>query len=92
MRELFGNYYGLDWIGMTMSLLFTYLVGSKKRSAFIFYFIGNIAWIFTNMLAHIWPGVILNVILMGLNIRGYRKWNKTFSSHDKENTPDSTTK
>lgn len=74
MRELTGNYYGLDWLAMLMSLLFLYYIGSKKRYAFILGIIGNVVWIFINFLAQIWPGVILNIILIFLNVRGYIKW------------------
>ena len=74
--QLLGKYYGADWVAMLMTLLFLYLIGNKKRYAFILYIIGNVAWIFTNYLAEIWPGVILNVVLIFLNIRGYKNWHK----------------
>jgi len=76
MEKLFGNYYGLDWLAMVMSLLFLYQLGNKKRYAFVLYSVGNLAWIAVNFLAQIWPGVILNIILIALNIRAYNKWYK----------------
>ncbi|MFC1655502.1 hypothetical protein ACFL3C_01405 [Patescibacteria group bacterium] len=76
MNEILGNYYGLDWIGMAGSLIFLFLVGSKKRYSFIIYTVGNIAWIAVNYMGHIWPGVILNIILIALNARAYAKWKK----------------
>ena len=76
MLEILGKYYGLDWIAMAGSLMFLFLIGSKKRYGFIIYTIGNIAWIVVNFMAQIWPGVILNMILIGLNARAYYKWKK----------------
>ncbi len=76
MFENFAGFYGIDWLAMVMSLLFLYLIGEKKKSAFWVGIIGNIAWIVVNFFAGIWPGVILNIILIFLNIRGYQKWKK----------------
>jgi hypothetical protein len=76
MKEIFGQYYGVDWIAMILSLCFMYSVGSKKRYAFIFGVFSCFAWIFTNSIAEIWPGVLLNFILIGLHTRGYLKWGK----------------
>ena len=76
MKELLGQYYGLDWLAMITSFLFMYFIGNKKRYAFIFGLIASIAWIFPNFAAHIWPGVFLNAVLIVLHIRGYIKWKK----------------
>lgn len=76
MEHIIGNYYGIDWIAMTGSLLFVYLIGNKKRYAFIIYIAANIAWIIVNYMAQIWPGVIVCIILIALNIRAYLKWEK----------------
>jgi nicotinamide riboside transporter PnuC len=76
MKELFFQYYGIDWIAMLMSLLVIFFIGDKKRYGFIFGMIGACAWIFTNYFAHVWPGVILNIVLIGLYTRGYIKWSK----------------
>ena len=70
------HYYGIDWLAMIMSLLTVYYVGSKKRIGFLFGVAGASAWIFTNTLAHIWPGIILNIVLLFLYARGFNKWKK----------------
>ena len=62
IEELFGQYYGMDWIAMITSLLFMYYIGNKKRYAFFFGFISAIAWTYTNLVAHIWAGMLLNVL------------------------------
>jgi len=74
MESFFGQYYGMDWLAMITSLLFMYYIGNKKRFGFIFGFISGLAWIFTNYVAHIWAGIILNLILLILHVRGYMKW------------------
>ena len=76
MQALFGQYYGLDWLAMVTSLLFIYYIGGKNRNGFIIGIISNVAWIATNVLASVWAGVLLNVILIGLNLRGYIYWGK----------------
>lgn len=76
MLENFAGFYGLDWVAMIGSLLFLYLIGNKKRSAFLVGIVGCLAWIFVNYIAEIWPGVLLNIILVFLNIRGYLSWKK----------------
>jgi len=76
IEKLFGQYYGIDWLAMCGSLLFIYFVGNKKRYSFIIGIIANIAWIVVNFWAHVWAGVIVNIILTGLNVRGYIQWGK----------------
>jgi hypothetical protein len=74
MEQIIGNYYGIDWIAMTGSLIFLFLIGNKKRYAFIIYAVTSVAWIIVNYMAEIWPGVIVCIILIVLNIRAYIKW------------------
>ncbi len=74
MENILGHYFGVDWFAMIMTLLFLYLIGNKKRYGFIFYLLGNIAWMYVNATAKIWPGVILNITLIILNFRAYIKW------------------
>ena len=80
MEELFGTYFGMDWVAMITSLLFMYYIGSKKRIGFLFGLIAAVAWIYTNIVAHMWAGVLLNLILIGLHVRGYVKWGKEAKS------------
>lgn len=74
IENVFGQYYGLDWIAMIGSLLFIYLIGNKKRYSFFIGGVANIAWIIVNYWANIWAGVIVNIILTFLNVRGYLHW------------------
>ena len=74
--EFFTEYYGIDWIAMLSGLASIYLLGSKKKSGFLLGIIAALTWTAVNVIAHIWPGIILNVILIGLYIRGYINWGK----------------
>lgn len=74
--QYFGQYYGIDWLAMTCSLLCMYFLGDKKRIGFIIGLIAGISWIFTNYVADIFPGIILNLVLIVLYTRGYLKWKK----------------
>lgn len=84
MEELFGTYYGLDWVAMITSFLFMYYIGNKKRIGFLYGLMAAGAWIYTNTIAHLWAGVLLNVILIGLHVRGYLKWGKANSNTKNE--------
>jgi nicotinamide riboside transporter PnuC len=74
MREFLGQYYGLDWIAMATSLLFIYYIADKKRFGFLFGLASAITWTAVNVMASIWPGVFLNLVLIALHTRGYMKW------------------
>jgi len=72
----FQTFYGLDFAAMIFSLLSIYCLGNKKKIGFIFGLFANAAWIMTNFLAGILAGILLNIILINLNIRGFFKWKK----------------
>jgi len=76
IQEFFGQYYGIDWIAMITSILFIYYIGNKKRNGFIFGIIAAAAWILVNYWARIWPGILLNILLIAFHVRGYIKWKK----------------
>ncbi|MEM1218211.1 MAG: PnuC protein, partial [Bacteroidota bacterium] len=39
-------YYGLDWLGMGLSLLAVYQLGNKNKFGFINFIIANLIWVF----------------------------------------------
>jgi len=61
---------------MFTSFAFIYLIGGRKRSGFIWGLVAAIAWIIVNVIADIWPGVVLNVVMVVLHVRGYLNWGK----------------
>jgi len=74
MPHYLTQYYGLDWLAMFTSFAFMYFIGSKKRYGFIFGLITAVAWTMVNVMVQIWPGVVLNLVLIVLHIRGYLNW------------------
>jgi len=76
MKNVLGNYYGTDIVGMVLIAISIYLIGEKNKLGFITSIIGNISWIIFSMLASSIPSLILNGLLIILNIRGYINWKK----------------
>mgnify|MGYP000418358617 FL=1 len=74
MTESFLDFYGVDWLAMILSLSFLYTIGNHKRYGFLINIAANIAWITTNYLAGVWPGVFLNILLILMNLRAYYNW------------------
>ena len=68
------DYYGLDWVAMSTSLLAVYLLGRKNRIGFACFLFSNLIWILLGVLAGIWGIVVGNVLFLALNARGYMKW------------------
>ena len=68
------NYYGLDWAAMILTILFLYLIAKKNPIGFLVGAAGCGCWILVNIWVEIYAGVILNIILLGLNLHGFWKW------------------
>jgi uncharacterized membrane protein YjjB (DUF3815 family) len=68
------QYYGADWIAMIFTFLWVYSLGNKNRNAFIYGFIGCAAWATYSTFTHSFAGVFANIIISGLNVRGYLMW------------------
>jgi hypothetical protein len=70
-------YYGLDWLGMVLSLLAVYQLGNKKRIGFITFILGNAVWVFLGLSLMNSLGVAVgNAIFLVMNARGYLKWTR----------------
>lgn len=74
LLESLQQYYGLDWIAMISSFLSVYLLGNRYRLGFVFGVIGALSWLLFNSLVDSLPGVVSNLVLIGLHIRGYMRW------------------
>lgn len=74
--EWMQRYYGMDILAMVFGAASVYALGTKTRSGFITGVISQIAWLLVNYWAHILAGIVLNVILIILNVRGYVLWRK----------------
>jgi len=71
-----GQYYGIDILAMIFGVASIYTLSLKTRSGFIFGICSQLAWMVVNSWANVWAGVVLNIILIVLNFRGYLLWRK----------------
>ena len=70
-------YYGLDWLGMALSLLAVYQLGNKNKFGFINFIIANLIWVWLGIfLMHSVGIAIGNFIFLIINARGFINWNK----------------
>ena len=76
MIETLFLYLGTDWLGMICIIIYTYLIASKNKTAFIYGIIGNIAFTIFGILANSFPTILLNLIILVLNIKAYKDWTK----------------
>ena len=71
------NYYGLDWLGMALSLLAVYQLGNKKHVGFLTFIVANSIWIFLGLILMKSLGTAVgNFVFLVMNVRGYFKWKK----------------
>lgn len=76
IMSVIGPYFGLDWIGMALSLYSVYLLGNKNKKGFIVYIIANIIWMALGIFFMSSVGLLIgNIAFLLINIRGYLQWN-----------------
>ena len=68
------EHYGLDWLGMILSVIAIYFLGNKKRQGFLLMMAGNVAWIGFGCIVNSSATIIMNVVFIGMNIWGFNKW------------------
>jgi hypothetical protein len=64
----------LDWIAMIFTALNVWLLGSQDERGWWLGMIGNVLWISYSAATAQLPLLILNVLFLGLNVRGMVKW------------------
>ncbi|MEM9982286.1 MAG: PnuC protein [Bacteroidota bacterium] len=75
--EDFLKYYGLDWLGMGLSLLVVYLLGNKNKYGFLVFVTANAIWIFLGFVLMSSLGIAVgNLVFLVMNLRGFFAWNK----------------
>ena len=72
--EILLKFYGLDWIGMSMSLYGTYLITKRDRIGFVYCIMGCIAGGAVSYLTNVPSYVVSNMIFFAMNIKGYIDW------------------
>lgn len=67
----------LSIIGSVSSLGGNVLIAHKRRSGWIWWIVGNLAWIAVNFLGEMnVPMVLMYFAYMGINVAGFRNWAK----------------
>ncbi|HEU4788090.1 MAG TPA: hypothetical protein VFS71_00225 [Flavobacterium sp.] len=76
MANIF-EYYLVDWLGISLSLLAVYMLGNKNPWGFIIFALSNVVWIFLGfVLMNSLGTAIGNAVFLVINIRGYTTWKK----------------
>lgn len=71
------KYYGLDWIGMIITLIAVYLLGNKNRNGFIVFAVANVLWMGIGYFLMSSLGILFgNIFFLVTNIRGFINWKK----------------
>lgn len=65
----------MDWLAGILELLAVWLVGNKRKIAFLVGFAGNVAWfIYVLWEGHTYGLLLVCVPVAGINLRNYVKW------------------
>ena len=76
MNDIF-QYYLIDWLGISLSLLSVHMLGNKNRFGFIVFAISNLVWIFLGYcLMNSIGTAVGNLVFLVINIRAYLNWIK----------------
>jgi nicotinamide riboside transporter PnuC len=68
------NYYGFDWIGTVFGLASIHYLGQRRRVGFVLRIIASIFWVLFGVVAKTPAGVIANVAVIFLSLKGLRAW------------------
>lgn len=73
--DLFWQYYGLDSLGMLLSLLAMYMIGNQNRWGFVVFAVANVLWVYLGVYLMDSIGIAVgNLIFLIINVRGYLRW------------------
>jgi len=68
------HYYGIDWIGTVLGLASIYYLGQQRRLGFILRIIASIFWVLFGVMVGTPAGVIANLAVILLSLKGIREW------------------
>lgn len=68
------NYYGFDWIGTAFGLASIHYLGQRRRVGFVLRIVASIFWVLFGVVAKTPAGVIANVAVILLSLKGLRAW------------------
>jgi len=69
------QYFGLDWLAMSLTFAAIYLLGNKNRAGFVIMMIGNLCWSGIGLWAHSYAMIAANLGFFSMNVRAFLKWN-----------------
>lgn len=72
--QLAAKYYGVDWLGIAMMFLSTWLLTRKRRSGFIAGAANNMCWVIFGILAGSIADAGANAIVAGMNMYAFIAW------------------
>lgn len=67
----------LSWIANAFIITGLYLVGNKKRGAFLYTITGETLWLVAAIGWQLWSMAFVCAIFVGLAVRNYIKWKPT---------------
>ena len=70
------QYYGTDWMGTVLGLASIYYLGQQRRMGFILRILASVFWVFFGVIAGTPAGVIANVAVILLSIKGVCEWTR----------------
>ncbi|NMM50669.1 nicotinamide mononucleotide transporter [Marinigracilibium pacificum] len=80
------EYYLIDWLGISLSLLAVYMLGNKNQWGFIVFAVSNIVWIYLGLVLMNSLGTAIgNAVFLIINIRGFINWYKQFNTSENSN-------
>ena len=68
------KYCGVDWIIFILVVTQLWLLGNKKRQAFLFGMAGNSCGILLGFLVESIACIIMNSVFVIMHVNAYRKW------------------
>ena len=68
------NYYGIDYLAAICAIIGMFYIGEKKRIGFVLYMMATSLGLIFAFLAKSPPLIVTNVIMFGMNLRGFIRW------------------
>src|SRR5215472_7426383 len=65
------QYFGLDWLAMSLTFAAIYLLGNKNRGGFVIMMIGNLCWSGIGLWAHSYAMIAANLGFFSMNVRAF---------------------
>ncbi|HSD38502.1 MAG TPA: hypothetical protein VLC92_13400 [Rhodocyclaceae bacterium] len=68
------QYFGIDWLAMSLTFAAIYMLGNKSRKGFIAMMLGNLCWAAIGTWAHSYAMIIANIGFFSMNVRAFVRW------------------